>query len=120
LGKNYNDGMMLTAEIAEKERIPKKFLELILLDLKKAGYVSSKQGAGGGYYLVKNPNKITVAEIYRLFDGAIALLPCVSEKFYERCPDCKNEKSCPLKRSFSVLRVQTYSLMSQMTLSSML
>jgi len=71
---------------------PKKFLEQILLDLKHAGYVRSKQGTKGGYRLVRDPRQITLAEIYRLFDGAIALVPCVSQKFYETCDDVPTRK----------------------------
>ena len=89
LAKSYPDTHCQTAEIARVENIPRKFLELILLDLKKGGFVNSKQGAGGGYYLVKAPETILLGEIYRLFDGAIALLPCVSLKFYEKCRELK-------------------------------
>ena len=89
--------IVLTDDIAKSENIPKKFLELILLDLKHAGYVRSKQGSKGGYRLVQDPSEITLAEIYRLFDGAIALVPCVSQKFYEKCDDCPDEKACCLK-----------------------
>jgi Rrf2 family protein len=89
LGKEYGSGnLSLTDDIARSEHIPKKFLEQILLNLKHAGYVRSKQGSKGGYRLVQDPNHITLAEIYRLFDGAIALVPCVSQKFYEACDDC--------------------------------
>ena len=81
LGKEYGSGnLLLTDDIARSEHIPKKFLEQILLNLKHAGYVRSKQGSKGGYRLVQDPNHITLAEIYRLFDGAIALVPCVSQK----------------------------------------
>jgi Rrf2 family protein len=88
LGKEYGGGNLLTDDIAISEHIPKKFLEQILLDLKHAGYVRSKQGSKGGYRLVQEPSQITLAEIHRLFDGAIALVPCVSQKFYEACDDC--------------------------------
>lgn len=120
LGRHYQQGFLQTAEIAKKEQIPKKFLELILLDLKRAGYVNSKQGIGGGYYLMKKPDEISLAEVYRLFDGAIALLPCVSEKFYERCADCADDTACALKRHFSEIREQTYQLMANITLDKML
>jgi Rrf2 family protein len=78
-----------TMEIAEGANIPKKFLEQILLELKRGHFVSSKQGKFGGYYLIKSKNTITLADIHRLFDGAIALLPCASLNFYEPCHDCK-------------------------------
>ena len=75
---------VLISEIAESEHIPQKFLEAILLDLKNAGILNSKKGKGGGYYLIKPPELVNIADIMRLFDGAIAYLPCVSFKYYER------------------------------------
>ena len=120
LAKEYGGGPVLTDAIAKSEHIPKKFLELILLDLKHAGYVRSKQGTKGGYRLVQDPSRITLAEIYRLFDGAIALLPCVSQKFYEECDDCPDEKACRLKRVFIDVREKTYDLLSGITIESFL
>ena len=120
LAKRYGGGPVLTDDIAKSEHIPKKFLELILLDLKHAGYVRSKQGTKGGYRLVQDPSQITLAEIYRLFDGAIALLPCVSQKFYEECDDCPDEKACRLKRVFIDVREKTYDLLSGITIESFL
>jgi Rrf2 family protein len=120
LGKQYGQGNLLTDDIAKFENIPKKFLELILLDLKRGGYVQSKQGIGGGYHLVQEPRTITLAEIYRFFDGAIALQPCVSQKFHEKCEDCRDEENCHLKSAFAAIREQTYQLMSKITLESLL
>ena len=120
LAKRYGGGPVLTDDIAKSEHIPKKFLELILLDLKHAGYVRSKQGTKGGYRMVQDPSQITLAEIYRLFDGAIALLPCVSQKFYEECDDCPDEKACRLKRVFIDVREKTYDLLSGITIESFL
>jgi Rrf2 family protein len=120
LGKEYGKGNLLTEDIARHEHIPKKFLELILLDLKRGGYVQSKQGAGGGYHLVQEPKNISLAEIYRFFDGAIALQPCVSQKFHEKCEDCPDEKNCHLRPAFADIREQTYQLMSNITIDSLL
>ncbi|HEX9271506.1 MAG TPA: Rrf2 family transcriptional regulator [Candidatus Binatia bacterium] len=120
LGKEYGGGNLLTDDIAKSENIPKKFLELILLDLKHAGYVRSKQGSKGGYRLVRDPSVITLAEIYRLFDGAIALVPCVSQKFYEKCDDCPDEKVCRLKPVFIEVREKTYESMAGITIKSFL
>jgi Rrf2 family protein len=82
--------------------------------------VRSKQGAKGGYRLVQDPAQISLAEIYRLFDGAIALVPCVSQKFYERCDDCPDEKTCRLKKVFIDVRDKTYDLLSGITIESFL
>ena len=120
LGKEYDSGLVLTDDIAKSEHIPKKFLEQILLDLKHAGYVRSKQGSKGGYRLVQEPSQITLAEIHRLFDGAIALVPCVSQKFYDSCDDCPDEKSCRLKKVFINVREKTYELLSGVTIESFL
>jgi len=120
LGKEYGGGNLLTNDIAKSEHIPKKFLELILLDLKHAGYVRSKQGTRGGYRLVQDPSRITLAEIHRLFDGAIALVPCVSQKFYDECDDCPDERACRLKKVFIDIREKTYDLLSGITIESFL
>ena len=120
LGREYGGGPVLTEDIARSEHIPKKFLELILLDLKHAGYVRSKQGAKGGYRLVQEPSQISLAEIHRLFDGAIALVPCVSQKFYEKCDDCPDEKACRLKKIFTNVREKTYDLLTGITIESFL
>lgn len=120
LARHYNEGNILTSEIAESEKIPKKFLEQILLELKRAGYVNSHQGYHGGYYLKVSPKSITVADIYRLFDGAIALLPCVAFQYYEKCDDCKEEKSCTMRREFLKIKDETRKLMKKTTIQSFL
>ena len=120
LGKNAGNGYMQTAFIAESENIPKKFLEQILLELKHAHMVSSKQGTGGGYYLLKKPKEISVADVYRLFDGAIALVPCVSVNFYEKCDDCKNENTCVMRDEFIKIREGARIVMSKTTIQSFL
>src|SRR3954463_14554815 len=95
LSENYNKGPILISEISIKKKIPLKFLENILLELKKAGILDSKKGKGGGYFLKKSPDKIPVAQVIRLINGPISMLPCVSLYFYERCKNC-NEKHCGL------------------------
>jgi Rrf2 family protein len=118
LGKKYQQGNMFTADVAANENIPKKFLEQILLELKHAGYLGSHKGYGGGYYLKKDPNEISVADIYRLFDGAIALVPCVAVQFYEKCEDCKEEKICVYRREFEIIRERTRDVMKEVTIAS--
>ena len=95
LAEHKDDGPVLISEISTRKRIPLKFLENILLELKKDGILESKKGKGGGYYLSKPPNKIPLARIIRLIHGPIAMLPCVSLYFYERCKSC-DEKHCGL------------------------
>ena len=83
---------VLIAEIAKKKKIPLKFLENILLELKKEGILESKKGKGGGYFFRLSPRDIPLARIVRLIDGPIAMLPCVSLYFYKKCEDCQEKK----------------------------
>lgn len=108
-----------TIEISEGANIPKKFLEQILLELKRGHFVSSKQGKLGGYYLIKSQNIITLADIHRLFDGAIALLPCASLNFYEPCSDCKTESECALRHGLLTIREETLKAMQGVTIGSL-
>ncbi|MEO8255011.1 MAG: Rrf2 family transcriptional regulator [Flavobacterium sp.] len=108
-----------TIDIAESANIPKKFLEQILLDLKRGHLVGSKQGKFGGYYLLKSKDSITLADIHRLFDGAIALLPCASLNFYERCSDCKDEEECLLRHGLMTIRDETLKAMQNITIASL-
>lgn len=83
-----------TAEIARNENISHKFLENILISLRKAGFLGSKKGKGGGYYLMRPPNEIKMTEVIRELEGPIAMLPCVSLNYYEKCEDCPDEAAC--------------------------
>lgn len=82
------------SEIAQHENISQKFLESILLSLRKTGFLGSKKGKGGGYYLIKNPKEVLMTDIMRILEGPIAMVPCVSLNFYEKCDDCPDEESC--------------------------
>jgi len=95
LATKTKEGPVLITTIATEKNIPLKFLESILLELKKVDILGSKKGKGGGYFLQQDPRKVSLAKIIRIIDGPIALLPCVSLYFYERCKDC-NEKVCNL------------------------
>lgn len=107
---------VLIAEIAKKKKIPLKFLENILLELKKAGILESKKGKGGGYFFKESPKDITMARIMRLIDGPIAMLPCVSLYFYERCKNC-DEKHCGLHESMIQVRDVTLKLLEKKTVA---
>ena len=97
LAEQENGVPVLIAEISKKKKIPLKFLENILLELRKEGILESKKGKGGGYFLKLAPNKVPLSTIMRLIEGPIALLPCVSLNFYEKCKDC-DEKHCGLNK----------------------
>jgi len=120
LAKNNDGGPILISRIAENERIPQKFLEAILLDLKRAGILGSKKGRGGGYYLLKSPDKVSVADVMRLFDGAIALLPCVTYRYYEKCEECKDESTCGIRDAFLELRNVSVKMLKGNTLSDLI
>jgi Rrf2 family protein len=106
--------------IAHEENIPLKFLESILAELKNARILKSTKGKYGGYSLNMPPNEIHMAKIMRLFDGAIALLPCVSENFYERCEECKDELTCGIREVAMVIRRQTVEQLQGATLVNIL
>lgn len=86
------------SEIAKHENISQKFLESILLTLRKTGLLGSKKGKGGGYYLIKDPKDIPMTTVMRVLEGPIAMVPCVSLNFYEKCEDCPDEASCSVHK----------------------
>jgi len=86
------------AEVAKHENISQKFLESILLTLRRNGFLGSKKGKGGGYYLIKRPEDIQMTAVMRVLEGPIAMVPCVSLNFYEKCDDCPNETSCAVNK----------------------
>lgn len=116
LAKKQEEGPVLIGTIAEEENIPKKFLEAILLELKKAGFLNSKKGKGGGYYLLKTPSEVNLADVMRLLDGAIAFIPCVTHKYYEPCEECKDEKTCGIRQAFMQVRNETVRVLKESTL----
>lgn len=110
----------LISEIAETQRIPKKFLEQILLDLKFHGLVASRRGKHGGYSLVKPADLITMADVMRMIDGPIAPLPCLSRTSYQRCGDCDGEANCRLRRAFARAHDANLRVLETTTLASLL
>ncbi|MFL9836538.1 Rrf2 family transcriptional regulator [Flavobacterium sp. ST-75] len=116
IAKHSGTEPVLISEISDNERIPKKFLEAILLDLKKHGILGSKKGKGGGYYLLKDPKEITAATLIRVLDGPLAMLPCVSLNYYEKCDDCPDEVKCNLNKFMAQVRDNTLSLLQQKSL----
>lgn len=119
LSEKFNDGPVLISEIARKKKIPLKFLENILLELKKANILDSKKGKGGGYFLKQSPEKIKVATIIRLVNGPISMLPCVSLYFYERCKNC-NETNCGLHDMMIEVRDATLGIVENRTLKDLM
>jgi Rrf2 family protein len=118
LAEKFNEGPVLISEISKKKKIPLKFLENILLELKKADILESKKGKGGGYFLKKNPSKVKIATVIRLVNGPIAMLPCVSLYFYERCKNC-DEKNCGLHDMMIEVRDASLNILENRTLKDL-
>jgi len=98
MARENSDELLLVSDIAEKENLPKKFLEAILLELNRNGLVRSRRGRGGGYALAKAPEAITFGQVVRIMDGPLAPLSCVSVNYYRRCDDCKDEQTCAIRK----------------------
>lgn len=105
------------ARIAETQRVPPKYLELIMLDLKKAGLVRSTRGPRGGYRLARGPEEISFGQIVRVMEGPIALVSCASVNFYAPCGDCRDEASCAIRKAFAILRDQTTNFLDGISLN---
>lgn len=118
LAGRYGEGPVLISEIARKKKIPVKFLESILLQLKQKEILKSKKGKGGGYFLADHPKKTMLATVIRSMDGPIALLPCVSLNFYQRCKDC-NEAVCGLNKVMALTRDATLKVLEKKTLNDL-
>jgi Rrf2 family protein len=108
---------VLISEISRGQSIPKKFLEQILLELKRAGIVMSRRGRAGGYVLLRAPDKVTFGEVLRLIDGPIAPLPCLSKIAYRRCNDCADEASCEIRHVFARVAEATRDVLDRTTLA---
>ncbi len=105
--------------ISESENIPHKYLESILLTLRKSGFLGSKKGKGGGYYLLKDASDILMTEVMRVLEGPIALLPCVSLNYYEKCDDCKDEALCSLNKLMIKVRDSTLQIFRNTSLEDL-
>jgi Rrf2 family protein len=112
-----DDAPVQLARIAETQQIPPKYLELIMLDLKKAGLVTSIRGPKGGYTLARDPASISFGEIVRIMEGPIALVPCASVNFYARCGDCHDEATCAIRRAFAIVRDQSSAILEGISLA---
>jgi Rrf2 family protein len=98
LAREPTQELLLVSDIAERERLPKKFLEAILLELNRNGLVRSRRGRGGGYALAKPADLITFGQVVRIIDGPLAPLSCVSVNYYRRCEDCRDEMTCEIRK----------------------
>jgi Rrf2 family protein len=120
LAEEHGKGPVLISDLAEREHIPKKFLELILLDLKNKGILHSKKGKGGGYLLGKPPEAIAIGQVIRLLDGPLAPLPCVSQIAYRKCEECPDEKTCGIRLVMKEVRDATAEILDGTSLARLL
>jgi Rrf2 family protein len=120
LARKYDAGPILISDLARDEKIPKKFLELILLTMKNNGILQSRKGKGGGYYLGKPPEEISMGKVIRILQGPIALVPCVSETAYAPCPECLEERTCGIRVVMKDIREATAKILDDTNLADIL
>ncbi|MFZ1677464.1 MAG: Rrf2 family transcriptional regulator [Saprospiraceae bacterium] len=111
--------LVKTKDIADGAHIPKKFLESILLELKRHNIVDSQQGSSGGYFLKLKSKDINLADLHRIFEGPIALIACAAEKFYKPCSDCENVATCTLRIAMKQVRDQTFKTLEAITIQKL-
>ena len=120
LARENNNTPVQIATISEEENISQKFLESILLTLKRNGVLGSKKGKGGGYYLLKAPKEIKMSLIMRILEGPIAMVPCVSTNFYEKCEDCPYEEECSVHNLMTEVRESTLNIFNNNSLADLI
>ena len=118
LGLRYDQSVVRIQTIAEEQRIPKRFLEQILNDLKASALVQSKRGVAGGYRLARPPEQITLAAVVRHVEGALAPVSCVSERFYEKC-SCPDESRCAIRSVMKEIRQAVVKIAEQVTIADL-
>jgi Rrf2 family protein len=116
----YDKKPLRISQISEQEKIPRKFLEAILLELRHQGFVGSKMGVTGGYYLVKHPEEIMLSNIIRATGGPIALVSCVSLNFYEACEECPHENVCSIRDVALEVREASLKILSKTSLTDLI
>ena len=110
---------MQASELAARQRLPRKFLEAILLDLTRQGLLQSKKGRGGGYVLGRKPGDITIGQIIRVLEGPLALVTCVSQTAYKRCEECIDEETCGIRLAMKEVRDATAHILDNTTLAGL-
>jgi len=120
LARDYGKGPVQIKEISEEESIPRSFLENILLELRKMGILGSQLGKSGGYFLLRKPVDVNLAEIIDHFEGTLSLLYCVSEKAYRPCEFCRDETTCQIRKVFKEIHLNTDSILKKATLETLI
>lgn len=120
LARQENNHPVQIGVISKSENISQKFLESILLTLRKNGFLGSKKGKGGGYYLLKDPKDIKMSAVMRILEGPIAMVPCVSLNFYETCDDCPDENACAVHNLMIEVRDSTLNIFNNRSLADLI
>ncbi|MFN0167665.1 MAG: RrF2 family transcriptional regulator [Bryobacteraceae bacterium] len=118
LARSYRTGPKLIVDLASEEVIPRKFLEQILLSLKGRGLVDSKKGRGGGYFLARPPDEITLGSVIRMIEGPLAPIPCASETAFRKCDECVDVETCGTRLVMREVRDAIASILDHTTLST--
>jgi Rrf2 family protein len=119
LAEESGRGPVLISELADRQRLPRKFLEAILLELKRHGILQSKKGKGGGYFLRHDPTEITLGQVIRVLEGPLALTPCVSQTAYMKCEECVDEQTCGVRLAMKEVRDATAHILDNTTLQAL-
>lgn len=119
IAKQNNDNWLLISDIADKEQIPKKFLEQILLEMRKSTLLHSRRGKDGGYKLAKKASEITMGQIIRIIDGPLAQIPCVSKLYYQKCEECIDEQTCTTRRVMQKVRDASADILDNTTIQDL-
>ena len=115
----YGDGPVLISDLAGQEDLPRKFLELILLQLKNNGILESKRGKGGGYRLRRDPKTVTLGQVIRIFEGPLAPIPCVSETAFRKCDECEDIATCGTRLVMREVRDATAQILDHTSLADL-
>lgn len=120
IGKHRHEDTVQVKAIAQSENISPKYLESIMLTLRKAGFLGSRKGKGGGYHLRRSPEDIKMVEVMRILEGPVAMVSCVSLNFYEKCDDCPNEEACSVNSLMMQLRDSCLEVLNKNTLADLI
>lgn len=119
IAKLQDENPVRSSQISEDEGLSTKFLESILVNLRNSGFLGSKKGKYGGYYLLKDPKDIRMVDIFRSLEGPVALVPCVSLNYYEKCDDCEDEATCTINKLMIELRDKNLEVLRNKSLADL-
>ena len=120
LARAYGKGSVPISQIAKTEKIPQRFLEGILLQLKNKGWLDSTRGKAGGYFLIKRPTDISLEEIVLEFEGSLCMITCFCDKMYQPCEFCKDESACKIRKAFESVYLSAQSILRNTSLKSLI